>query len=176
MVERSRKQGRAHHSAIRRHQAPQEIREPAMRTGQFRGFGARYPSFSLPDGLYPNHRISFHQHQKSPLQQNEALRTPRISSQDGRSNATTDSMLLEARGHDRSVPGIFRFRDYLLTCKDHIKLLLAILTDEHPLTPRSQPRLPSRLPRRALGFAERPERTRVSCYAALTSGHACGFH
>jgi hypothetical protein len=36
-------------------------------------FGARYPSFSLPVGLYPNHRIPFHQHQESPLQENEAL-------------------------------------------------------------------------------------------------------
>ena len=87
-------------------------------------FGVRCPSFSLPDGLYPNHRIPFHQHQESPLQQNQALRAPRVPSEDGRLIAAPDSMLIEAGGHDRSVQGIFRFRDYLLSGNYRIKLLL----------------------------------------------------
>jgi hypothetical protein len=41
------------------------------------------PLFGLPDGLYPNHRILFHQYKESPLQQNEALRAPRVPREDG---------------------------------------------------------------------------------------------
>src|ERR1700677_3249243 len=36
------------------------------------------PLFGLPDGLYPNHRILFHQYKESPLQQNEAHGAPRV--------------------------------------------------------------------------------------------------
>jgi hypothetical protein len=48
-----------------------------------------------------------------------------------------NSMLLEARGHDWSVQGIFRSRDYLFSCNDHVKLLLVLHNHEHPFTPRS---------------------------------------
>lgn len=104
--------------------------QPAMQTGLFRGFGLRCPSFiafSLPDGLYPNHRILFHQSKESPLRENEAVRTPSALSDDGaRQSVAPSSMLLEAEATIGQSRVIFRSRDYPFSRKNPIKLLLVI--------------------------------------------------
>jgi hypothetical protein len=50
------------------------------------------PLFGLPDGLYPNHRILFHQYKESPLQQNEAHRAPRVPREDGALQSTAPKL------------------------------------------------------------------------------------
>jgi|SRR5580698_466451 hypothetical protein len=63
----------------------------------------------------------------NPLPVNSAL---------GRPPEPSDSMLLEASGHVRSVLSIFRSRDYLFRCKCHINIRKEFMKYEHLLIPQ----------------------------------------